>query len=109
MSVKKLQTWWDDPKGWCYAASEALYYYLGGKESNLTPKQLRIDLVTLQPRSDIDGMTISHWWLEDKDGNVIDPTSEQFDFAFPYHLGRGRGFQTNMKADSVELLAFLRS
>jgi len=106
-TVARLQTQWDDPAGYCYAASEALYHYLGGKESGLTPKQLRIDLVTLQPTREVRGDTVSHWWLEDKDGNVIDATADQFNFAFPYKLGRGRGFR-GMKTESKELLDYLR-
>lgn len=96
--IERVKLWWDDPKGWCYTASEALYYAAGGKESGFKPMQASIE---------VDGQRVSHWWLEDRDGNIIDVTADQFDFPFPYELGRGRGFMTNMKADSRELLNWL--
>lgn len=97
--IRLVKTWWDDPLGWCYTASEALYYLNGGKASGLKPMQARIE---------VDGKDVSHWWLIDEAGTIIDVTAEQFDFDFPYHLGRGRGFQTRMKGDTVELLEYLR-
>lgn len=96
--IKRVKEWWDDPKGWCYAASEAIYYASGGKTAGITPMQAAID---------IDGERVSHWWLRDVDNNIIDVTADQFSFEFPYHLGKGRGFQSKMKADTVELLEWL--
>lgn len=87
-----------DPKGWCYSASEALYY-LAAKEAGYKPVQ--------GVTADKDGY-ISHWWLE-KNGEVLDITSDQFDFEFPYEVGRGRGFQTNMKNDTKEIIEYVRS
>lgn len=90
-----VSSYYDDPRGWCYAASEALYYLAGGKNAGLTPMQASIE---------IDGERVSHWWLKESDGSIIDPTAAQFDFPFPYELGKGRGFQTRMKNDTKELI-----
>lgn len=96
--IERVQQWWDDPKGWCYVASEALYVLSGGKASGITPMQARID---------VDGQSVSHWWLRDSDGSIVDATAEQFDFPFPYETGRGRGFQARLKGDTQELLDWL--
>jgi len=97
--VARVREWFNDPTGWCYTASEAIYYQSGGKAAGITPVQASID---------IDGQRVSHWWLRDEDGSIVDATADQFDFVFPYYLGRGRGFQTNMKADTKELLEWLK-
>lgn len=66
--------------GMCYIASEA-YYHIEGKKLGMRPK-----------RAKYKGM--SHWWLEDKGGNVLDITKEQFDFEFPYKIGKFSSFLT---------------
>jgi len=71
--------------GHCYAASEALYHLLGGKEKGYKPMRGKSE----------NGE--SHWWIQDKDGNKLDPTAEQFYFVGlkpPYENGRGNGFLT---------------
>lgn len=77
--------------GHCYIASEALYHMLGGKGSGLKPCNGRL------------GDT-QHWWLEDGDGNVIDPTADQFPDGFPYESGRGRGFLTAKPSKRARIL-----
>lgn len=96
--IQKAKQWFDDPEGWCYTVSEAIYYKSGGKAAGIKPMQASIE---------VDGYHISHWWLQDEDGSIVDATADQFDFPFPYELGRGRGFQTNMKNDTRELLEWL--
>jgi len=98
--VEKVKQWWDDPTGWCYVASEAIYYKSGGKAAGITPVQAKIK---------VRGEEISHWWLRDSDGSIVDPTADQFDFPFPYEKGRGRGFQANLKNETKELLEWLDS
>ncbi len=52
--------------GHCYAASEALWYLLGGKSSGYQPQVLRVQGGT-------------HWFLKHKlSGKVLDPTAKQF-------------------------------
>lgn len=74
--------------GFCYIASEALYYLLGGKEVGLVPQ-----VATAMEG----GVKLTHWWLKGIDGEILDATARQF-LAFgrqpPYHLGRGCGFMT---------------
>jgi hypothetical protein len=98
--ITLVSSWFSDPKGWCYSASEALYYLAGGKAAGLTPMQAAIE---------VDGQRVSHWWLEDADGSIIDLTAAQFDFPFPYQLGRGRGFQAKMKGDTKEIIEWIES
>lgn len=52
--------------GHCYAATEALYHLLGGAQSEWHPCRGR----------DVDGVT--HWWLANKEGQILDPTAEQY-------------------------------
>lgn len=71
-----------DPEGQCYAASEAAYHMLGGKEAGLTPKYVKM------PKD-------NHWWLEDADGEIIDLTMGQYERQYvPYDKGKGCGFLT---------------
>lgn len=69
--------------GHCYAASEALYYLFGGKD-------------TFTPHMNKDESGNSHWWLVRKsDSKIIDPTSSQFtklNIKPPYIGSKGRGF-----------------
>lgn len=59
--------------GFCYVVSEALFHYSGLR--NLTPMVLSFP----------EGGT--HWWLKTADGDIIDFTSGQFDFAIDYESG----------------------
>lgn len=67
--------------GHCYAASEALFYILGGKEhSDYRPKRISID-------------NGSHWFLQHKEtGEILDPTSTQFPEGIDYSKSIGCGF-----------------
>lgn len=70
--------------GHCYAASEAFFYFFGGKEE-WTPMMGR------------DENGVSHWWLKNKkNNNIIDITKKQYtdlNKEPPYINGKGRGFQ----------------
>jgi hypothetical protein len=78
-----------DPKnplvGTCYFASEA-YWHLAGRPPALTPIRMK------------DADWGPHWYLEDADGNWIDPTFEQMGRLdrrlFPYEDGKPRPFMT---------------
>lgn len=67
--------------GHCYVASEALYALLGGKAAGYKPASLAHE-------------GSIHWWLVSADGQVIDPTADQFTTPVPYENGRCRGFLT---------------
>lgn len=62
--------------GHCYVASQA-YHVLSDRET--TPETVRIDGVT-------------HWYLRDEEGAVVDLTAEQFDREVPHDEGTPRGF-----------------
>ena len=84
--AKKLEQGKHHPfAGHCYAASEALYHLLGGKEKGYKPMRGK-------------GLNNeTHWWIVDKEGNKLDPTAEQFYFVGlkpPYEAGKGSGFLT---------------
>lgn len=69
------------PKDNCYIASEAYYHLNGGKAAGYTPMQGYHE-------------GVSHWWLVNEKGRVIDITSGQFQTPVDYSKGRGRGFLT---------------
>lgn len=74
----------DNPRpyaGHCYVASEVYYHLAGGKAAGY--KAMGMEHEGSQ-----------HWWLENKDGQVVDLTAEQFKTPVPYHKGKGRGFLT---------------
>ena len=71
--------------GHCYAASEALYHLLGGTKSGYTPHRGK------------DELGITHWWLQNSNGKIVDPTAEQYlsvGRTPPYENGKGGGFLT---------------
>lgn len=80
--------------GHCYSASEALYHILGGKDGGFTPQVGKSELGT-------------HWWLKDSDGNILDPTSEQFYYKNevpPYKNGKGTGFLTKKPSKRAQII-----
>jgi len=77
--------------GHCYVAAETLYHMLGGKASGLKPHNGRLG-------------DVQHWWLEDSNGIIIDPTADQFPNGFPYGLGRGRCFLTAKPSRRASIL-----
>lgn len=77
--------------GHCYVAAETLYTLLGGREAGLIPKTVRHEGAT-------------HWWLETQEGEIIDPTGDQFSSSVPYAMGRGRGFLTREPSRRARVL-----
>jgi len=67
--------------GDCYPAAEVVYHAAGGKKAGLTPAQVEHE-----------GQ--SHWFVRTEDGEVYDPTADQFETPVPYEEGVGRGFLT---------------
>jgi hypothetical protein len=59
--------------GYCYVASEALYYLFGGSDAGL--RVMRAPCVGGE-----------HWWLEGAD-KLIDTTADQFEEDFDYSTG----------------------
>lgn len=89
---KKLARGWSPSNplyGHCYVATEALWWLL---------RYYYPDAPT-EPRHGKDGHGVSHWWLVTAEGEVIDPTAEQYTSvgeAPPYdRLVPGGGFQSN--------------
>ena len=81
--------------GHCYAASEALYHLLGGKEAGFKPQIGKTDENT------------THWWLIDSDNKILDPTSEQFFYKNqipPYNNARGSGFLTKNPSKRAQII-----
>lgn len=75
--------------GHCYAASEALYHMLGGKEAGYTPQVLNYSKF---PEGLKKGQT--HWFLKNAEGEVLDVTAKQFKVTIPYDKDVGTGFLT---------------
>ena len=69
--------------GHCYIASEAVYHYWG-KDRGFKPQVMKMI---------IDGVEGTHWFLR-RDGEIVDPTKDQFDFEVDYTNGKGCGFLT---------------
>lgn len=81
----------DNPKAHCYVASEALYHLLGGKAAGLTPQQIQHE-------------GASHWFLRTASGDVLDPTSDQFETPVPYDQAVGRGFLTSQPSARARIV-----
>lgn len=85
-----------DNKMWghCYAATEALFHMLGGKEAGWVPVRAKDD----------DG--IVHWWIENRQtGRRLDPTAEQYTSQGkepPYAQGRAAGFLTRQPSKRAQ-------
>jgi hypothetical protein len=76
--------------GHCYAASEALYHLLGGRDAGLKPMNMKVG-------------NVSHWFLL-KEDEIIDPTAAQFDMLPNYKLARGKGFLTKNPSKRARLI-----
>jgi hypothetical protein len=86
--------------GHCYAATEALYHLLGGKQKGWIPA------VTKHEGDD-------HWWLENQlTGERIDATAAQFCTPVPYgsaHRGSGRPWWKRKRDAAGELVPSKRA
>lgn len=78
----------DNPMaGHCYAATEALYWILGGPNSDWKPYVLSH---RVWPGGLDEGET--HWFLRNSKGDILDPTKEQFeDVEIDYDSGIPNG------------------
>lgn len=83
----------DNPtNGYCYVVSEVILHYLA-------PEGSKSKVVKLSPEG-------THWWIEAKDGTILDGTSEQFKGQkIPYHQGRNNAFLTNEPSKRARILA----
>ena len=83
--------------GYCYVASEALYYLLGGREAGLTAK-----------RAPCEGG--EHWWLEGPGAKLIDATADQFEDDFAYGEGVASEFLTSEPSPrALEIISRVRA
>jgi hypothetical protein len=79
----------------CYAASEALYHLLGGKQAGLKPMVMRLEY----------GQGFrTHWFLLTNDGQILDPTREQFLSRPNYEQAVGKGFLTKQPSRKAQQL-----
>lgn len=79
--------------GHCYAASEAVWHMLGGKESGYTPCVLR-----LGPRD-------THWYLRNKRTlRHLDPTARQFARPVRHKDGKCKGFLTRRPSKRAQII-----
>ena len=78
--------------GHCYVASEAFYHATGEQhQAQLTPQVVSFDVVDQRGHTH----TVSHWYLEADNGQIIDLTEDQFDAverSIPRDEAVGKGF-----------------
>jgi len=73
--------------GYCYVATEAFYWMMGGPQSEYYP-------CVLGHKDWPEGLDKgkTHWFLKNrKTGKVVDITKEQFDLPIPYNRGISNG------------------
>jgi hypothetical protein len=74
--------------GFCYIATEALFYMIGGIDSGYMPFFVKEDNET-------------HWWLANFENKKLDPTADQYKPDVPpYQLGKRCGFLNGYKNPS---------
>ena len=80
-------------KGHCYAATEALYWILGGPNSGYDPYVVSNKTYPELLKNEGE----SHWYLKDKKtGKIIDITKDQFgDFNIDYSRGKINGMMNH--------------
>ena len=77
--------------GHCYAATESLYWMLGGPNGEYTPYVL-----SQLTSPDLLGAGETHWFLRNKAGRILDVTVEQFEGCpINYTQGKANGMMTN--------------
>lgn len=73
--------------GHCYVATEVLYHILRRSSKS----------EGFKPHRGTDDKGVSHWWLQDSKGNILDPTKEQYLSVGrkpPYENGKRSTFRT---------------
>ena len=76
--------------GHCYVATESLYYLIRHLSSDK-------GYLEYKPFYGKDKSGITHWWLQNRKGNILDPTAEQYITQKkkpPYDNGHGGAFFT---------------
>lgn len=93
----KTGYWYDvtnPTKGFCYIASECLYHCYG-KHNGFYPVRAK------------DEAGVTHWWLENKQGEILDITASQYTsigLVPPYKKGRRGGFLTKQPSKRCVIL-----
>lgn len=84
----------DGVTGYCYVASEALYWIIG--------KQLGFRPYVLGHKDcpDLLGEGETHWFLMKDKHVILDITADQFNGTIPYHLGRPNGMMNHPEGGS---------
>jgi D-Tyr-tRNAtyr deacylase len=72
-------------------ASEAAYHLLGAKNSGWRPTRINVNEIT-------------HWWLENNNGDILDITATQFNFPVNYQAGRHTSFLTTKPSKRAQIL-----
>lgn len=85
--------------GHCYVASEVLFH-LGLAQAGYRPKRVAV------PWPSPEGIAshVSHWYLENALGEIVDATAGQFLEPVSYHGGRGCGFLTRRPSLRAQVL-----
>jgi hypothetical protein len=89
--------------GHCYAATESLYWLLGGPDSYFKPYVLTHKTF---PEGLDEGET--HWFLRNFKGDVLDPTSDQFSVPISYEKGKANGMMNYPKGGSKRAKEIIR-
>lgn len=101
---KKYRDGWDKNNpmfGHCYVATEALYYLL--KKYNMDNYS---NYKPCRGRDRYDRGSV-HWWLQNDQGNILDPTEAQYTsqgLKPPYEEGRRGGFLTSKPSNRTEIV-----
>jgi len=85
--------------GHCYVATETLYHLL--KKYNTD------DYSNYKPCRGRDNKESVHWWLQDDQGNILDPTESQYiskGLKPPYEKGRRGGFLTSKPSNRSKIV-----
>jgi uncharacterized protein len=86
--------------GHCYHSVEALYHLI--RDLQLPREYLRFRL-----RRGVDAGKIPHWWLQNDQGAILDPTAGQYTskgLIPPYANGRFRSFLTKQPSENARFL-----
>jgi uncharacterized protein len=86
--------------GHCYHSAEALYYLI-------RDLQLPEEYLQFRPYSGVDANKIPHWWLQNTQGDILDPTAEQYtskEMNPPYENGRVRSFLSKQPSKNALFL-----
>lgn len=70
--------------GHCFVAAQAVYWLLGGPDGAYKGAVMRVGA----------GPRDTHWFVRGADGEIVDPTFDQFTSAPDYSRGKNCGFST---------------